>query len=279
MVTGGYPTAEASPDAYPVSMVELGESIPCAAAEEGNARFEVVDILATAAAPKVNGDCAPKVNGPLGQAADGATTVAALPNENAGVTKVLMASDCFAGAAMLVPNWKAGVAARGAPKVNAGEVKDAGTRDVEGFDGIEPKVKGAEVVVGVTGTTGTDGNGATVTGIIFWTSAAVVVSEESRRGGPWIPLNEFETDMEAVTLTGAPKENGKEPFLSSISGMLSTPNCVAPAPAPEDDGADTFEDELLMLANGLGVEDLLKPKPVDGGATTVLEKPAKAIDG
>jgi hypothetical protein len=44
MVTGGYPTVEASPDAYPVSIVELGESIPCTAAEEEYEELEGVDV-------------------------------------------------------------------------------------------------------------------------------------------------------------------------------------------------------------------------------------------
>lgn len=104
MVTGGYPTVEASPDAYPVSMVELGESIPCTAAEEEYEEFEGVDVWA-AAVPNMNGESegAPKAKGALELAAR-AAGAATLPKEKVGVTKVLMASGCFAVTVAVAPN-------------------------------------------------------------------------------------------------------------------------------------------------------------------------------
>ena len=54
--------------------------------------------------PNVNGEGAPNVKGALELVADGGAGAAALPKENAGVTKVLIASGCFVATVALAPN-------------------------------------------------------------------------------------------------------------------------------------------------------------------------------
>lgn len=48
--------------------------------------------------------------------------------------------------------------------MNAGEVKEAGGREVEEVDGIEPNAKGAGDAMGATDTTGIDTAGVAVIG-------------------------------------------------------------------------------------------------------------------
>lgn len=168
IAAGGNAMLDASPDVYPVSMVDVGESIPKLAPPSaigllGNDGVAVG--VEADAAPNIKGAGAldpPKekagVDSAPGRPDEGAG--AALPNENGGIVYPAVAASGFEAGA---PNMKgAGAAfalgaAAVAPKVKAGtdsELDGVGTL----AGGTEPKVNGAGAATGVV--VGTDSDAA-----------------------------------------------------------------------------------------------------------------------
>ena len=165
--------------------------------------------------------------------------------------------------------------------MNAGEVKEAGGREVEEVDGVEPKAKGAGNALGATDTTGVDKAGVAVIGVILCALATAVVADGALRGSPPNPLNELEGAEDGAMLTVAPNENIAGLFLSSEAGMLDAPNDITaapvPVPAPEDDGATALAIELLLSPKGLA-EGTESPNAFEGGATTEVENPVNTAE-
>jgi hypothetical protein len=160
IVVGGNAILEASPDVYPVSMVDVGESIPKLAPPSaiGLLGYDGVGVVVEAdAAPNIKGAALalepPKEKAGADSAADGADagTGAALPNEKAGSVNpgAAAASGFEAGAA---PNMKgAGVAFARGVATGALKVKAGADSELDGVVALaaEPRPKRGDATTGV----------------------------------------------------------------------------------------------------------------------------------
>jgi hypothetical protein len=256
IVAEGNAILEASPDVYPVSMVDVGESIPKLAPPSaigllGNDGAEV-GVVADAA-PNMKGAALaldpPKEKAGADCAVDGAEAGAgaALPNEKAGSVNpaAAVASGFEAGAA---PNMKgAGVAfalgvAAGAPKVKAGA--DSELDGVVALAGTaEPRPKTGDATTGSNPTAGGPNDVAAV--VLKAGLAEGPLSKARPEGGdpkPKPPVSGEEVTTGALGGTVGGKPNEKP------AGFLVSPlaDWFAKVPAPDEEGA------VLNAGNNMG---------------------------
>jgi hypothetical protein len=256
IVAEGNAILEASPDVYPVSMVDVGESIPKLAPPSaigllGNDGAEVG--VEADAAPNMKGAALaldpPKEKAGADCAVDGAEAGAgaALPNEKAGSVNpaAAVASGFEAGAA---PNMKgAGVAfalgvAAGAPKVKAGA--DSELDGVVALAGTaEPRPKTGDATTGSNPTAGGPNDVAAV--VLKAGLAEGPLSKARPEGGdpkPKPPVSGEEVTTGALGGTVGGKPNEKP------AGFLVSPlaDWFAKVPAPDEEGA------VLNAGNNMG---------------------------
>lgn len=252
---GGNAIFEASPDVYPVSMVEVGESIPKLAPPGAIGLLGNDDVgvgVEADAEPNIKGAGAldpPKENAGAVSAAEGtgAAAEAALPNEKAGIV-----NPEAAGAGAAVSGFEAG----------APNMKGAGVAFAMGVAAGAPKVKGALTLAGAGLLIAGTGSGA-ATGAPNDIDGMVVVEVVVGGGSPKPKLG---VAVDAATAGAAVRAEGNLPNDKPSGFLVSLPAGWLPkVPAPDEEGAVTVPE---AAGNNIGAVV---------GATAGMLKPVKVV--
>lgn len=276
IVAGGNAMFEASPDVYPVSMVEVGESIPKLAppsatgllGNDGVGVGVVVD-----AAPNIKGAGAvdapkEKAGAESAPAGTGVGAGAVFPNEKGAIAKPAAASG-FEAAGPAAPNTKgAGVvlapgAGAGAPKVKAGRDSEL-DGVVTAADETEPKAKGAAAVLAAT--VGVEVVGGSNPAPKPPKDAEGVVAEGVVVEGTAPKLKGAGEEAVTAVVAGTEEEEGKPNVKLTDFLLSSLAEWLPKVPAPDEEGAVAV---LRAAGNKIGATAVL------GTGAGILVKPVK----